>query len=95
MGMSKKIDSFVNLFVNNYYCTLLYINYNSCTFALNQKHFTMEYSRYILSSDEVMSIFKITRGTLYNWEKQGKIAFVKVGRRKLYDLNEIRKIVGF
>lgn len=55
----------------------------------------MEYSRYILSSEEVMSIFKIKRGTLYNWEKKGKITFIKVGRRKLYDLTEIRKIIGF
>jgi len=38
----------------------------------------------ILTDEEVQSLFKITRRTLYRYRKQGKIHYFKLGNRSYY-----------
>ncbi len=42
---------------------------------------------------ELSKRLSIPTGTLYNWVSQKRIPFVKIGRRVLFDLDEIEKWV--
>lgn len=47
----------------------------------------------LYSKKEILSIFKITRQTLNNWRRNGKIKYIKMNERKfLYQLPEIKII---
>jgi hypothetical protein len=43
----------------------------------------------LITTAELCAFFRITRGTLYNWEKAGLITPVRIGRNKGYRLNDI------
>ena len=45
----------------------------------------------LISIDELASILRIRKGTIYNWVYRRKIPYVKVGRLVRFDLNEIAK----
>lgn len=46
-----------------------------------------------MTSADVCAAFNITRKTLERWEKDGKIPFAKVGRKKIYLAEDIEKII--
>lgn len=46
----------------------------------------------LLSTAEIMELFQISRGTVLNWDKQGKLIPYKVGRKKLYKTEDIKKL---
>ncbi len=45
----------------------------------------------LISIDELASMLRIHKGTIYNWVYRRKIPYVKVGRLVRFDLNEITK----
>jgi len=45
----------------------------------------------LVTIDELTSILRIRKGTIYNWVYRRKIPYMKVGRRVLFDLKEIAK----
>ena len=45
----------------------------------------------LISIDELATILRIHKGTIYNWVYRRKIPYVKVGRLVRFDLNEIAK----
>ncbi len=45
----------------------------------------------LISIDELASLLRIQKGTIYNWVYRRKIPYVKVGRLVRFDLNEIAK----
>ena len=48
----------------------------------------------LFSSEEVSAMLKIAPGTLANYRSQGKIGFVKVGRRCLYRWQDIEPFLA-
>ncbi|MHB1646969.1 MAG: helix-turn-helix domain-containing protein [bacterium] len=46
-----------------------------------------------LTVDEVADILRVTRGTIYRLIKQGKIPFVKFGKRYLFVKNEVLNLL--
>jgi len=45
----------------------------------------------LISIDELASLLRLQKGTIYNWVYRRKIPYVKVGRLVRFDLNEIAK----
>lgn len=45
----------------------------------------------LIGIDELASLLRIQKGTIYNWIYRRKIPYVKVGRLVRFDLNEITK----
>lgn len=43
----------------------------------------------LLSIEEMCKLFKVCRGTINSWMKQGKIPFRKISRRVYFDIDEI------
>ena len=46
-----------------------------------------------MTSEDVCVAFNITRKTLQRWEKDGKIPYAKVGRKKIYLAEDIERII--
>ena len=46
-----------------------------------------------MTSADVCVAFNITRKTLERWEKDGKIPFTRVGRKKIYLAEDIERII--
>lgn len=46
----------------------------------------------LLTTAEIMELFQISRGTILNWDKSGKLIPYKVGRKKYYRIEDIRKL---
>ncbi len=44
---------------------------------------------------DVSTYTSLPTATLYEWSAQGKIPSIKIGRRVLFDLNDIDKIMDF
>lgn len=47
----------------------------------------------LLTAKEVMEIFRISKATLIRWSKEGILPAIKIGRRVLYDKNDILEVV--
>ena len=43
----------------------------------------------IVDTDEVMEMFHCSRGTVYNWEREGKIKSYLLGGRRLFKYSEL------
>ena len=47
-----------------------------------------------MTTEEVCIALNISRKTLHNWEKQGKIGFTRIGeRKKLYLVEEVNNLI--
>lgn len=53
-----------------------------------------EATRGYMTSEEVCGLYRITRRTLYRWNKAGKLHGVKAGRRLLFDRSEVIGLSG-
>lgn len=47
-----------------------------------------------LSSDEVMALLKVSKATLWRWERKGYLVPVRFGRKVLYKESDIKQIGG-
>ena len=47
----------------------------------------------LLTTNEVIKILRISRITLYRWIKDGKIEFVRVGKKYLFKENLIKDLL--
>ena len=46
-----------------------------------------------MTSADVCVAFNITRKTLERWEKDGKVPFTRIGRKKIYLAEDIERII--
>lgn len=42
-----------------------------------------------MTTEEVCALYRVTRRSVYRWRAAGKLHGVKVGRRVLFDRNEV------
>lgn len=54
---------------------------------------TAELQAKYISVDEVMKMFSVSRGTIYNWERDGKIKSYLMGGRRLFKYGELIQAV--
>lgn len=47
----------------------------------------------LLTAKEVMQLLRISKATLIRWTKEGILPSIKIGRRILYDKNDILEVV--
>lgn len=52
----------------------------------------MENEKELMTLDEVAAYYRCSKRTMYEWLRIGKISGVKVGRRWLFDRDEVRKV---
>ena len=43
----------------------------------------------VLTTEEVCALYRVTRRSVYRWRAAGKLHGVKVGRRVLFDRDEV------
>ncbi len=49
--------------------------------------------RPLLKVSEVCAIFKVTKPTLYEWMKQGRLASVKIQTRRYFKWEDVEKLI--
>ena len=47
----------------------------------------------LLTTADIITLFKTCRSTIYNWEKKGKLKCYKVGRKKFFLRQDIQSLI--
>lgn len=86
----------LNNYVNTHHHSALLTTVNHPIYNPGMKYKTLDQLPDILISDEVCSIFRISKSTLYRWERMGKIQVVRVGfsPNRRYRKSDIIKILN-
>lgn len=53
-----------------------------------------EFSDKLLTTEEVAQLFSVSKGTVANWRKKGKIKSYVIGRSIRYSYNHVMKALG-
>lgn len=48
----------------------------------------------LLTTNEVCEIFQVHRTTIYRWYREGLFSCIKVGRKNLFDPDEIQRVIN-
>lgn len=43
----------------------------------------------LLDQVDLQQLFKVSRGTIYNWQRKGLLSFTQFGGKKYFDANEL------
>jgi transposase len=47
----------------------------------------------LLDQVEIQQIFKVSRGTVYNWSRKGLLPFTQFGGRKYFDVDDLEAVI--
>jgi hypothetical protein len=56
---------------------------------LVQLSFKERLQQRLLDHTDLQQLFKVSRGTIYNWRRRGILKFIEIGGRKYFDANDI------